>query len=114
MWRYLISLSVVTVVFTALVFVSWTPTAKAGMMTSSCTEFCEDAFICACALKLGGNLRETRCEFNTVPDDCEWGGDYGWGGYYCDCDPDPKCFSWKENDRVWLSFPQPPYNPCDS
>ncbi|HEX9665109.1 MAG TPA: hypothetical protein VGA95_00950 [Thermodesulfobacteriota bacterium] len=112
MWRYLTSLLVVTVVFAGLVFVSWTPTAKAGgTMTSSCTDFCEEAFICACALKLGGNLRETRCQFNTEPT-CQLGFDYGYEGTYCNCDPDPKCFSWKENDRVWLSFPQP-YNFCD-
>jgi hypothetical protein len=108
MVRYFVSL-MITVLMVTIVLISWTPTAKAQ---DGCSSYCESAFICACAAKFGGNLRETRCEFNAEPT-CEWGVAYGYEGYYCNCDPDPRCFNWKEHDRVWLAFPQP-YSPCDA
>ena len=108
MFRYFVYL-MVTVVMATMVLIAWTPTAKS--QPDGCSSYCEAAFICACAAKLGGNLRETRCEFRGSQTCDAWGIDMN--GYdYCNCDPDPRCFSYKEKDEVWLRFPDFMYNPC--
>jgi hypothetical protein len=100
MKRYLTSLLVVTVVFGALVFVTSVPFSKAGT-NPTCLEFCEEAILCACAGKVIGNLRETKCQFQ------------GCVASTCNCEPDPKCFDKKERDESWLKFPQPVSTPLD-
>lgn len=107
MFRYFVSL-MVTVVIVTMVLIAWTPTAKSQL--DGCSSYCEAAFICACAAKLGGNLRETRCEFEGNQLCMSQGDSYGYE--YCDCQPDPRCFNYKEKDEVWLRFPDFMYNPC--
>jgi hypothetical protein len=108
MFRYIVTLFA-SVVFVATAFFAWTPTAKSQAI--DCSSYCESAFICACAFKLGGNLRETKCEFEGTQT-CAAQGEYGYGFQYCDCQPDPKCFDKKEKDEIWLRFPEAYTNPC--
>ena len=108
MFRYFVSL-MITVLVGTMVLIAWTPTAKSQ---DGCSSYCESAFICGCAAKLGGNLRETKCEFRGTVE-CLGGGPIDEPGYeYCDCQPDPKCSHKYEKDEVWLRFPDAYTNPC--
>ena len=110
MFRNFLSLTI-TVLVGTMVLIAWTPTAKSGIpLPPDCASYCESAFICACASKFGGNLRETKCEFRGAQSCMAIGEEYGYD--YCNCDPDPKCFSWKEKDEVWLRYPDFLENPC--
>jgi hypothetical protein len=116
MSRYLVSL-IVSVVFMALVFVAWTPAAKAGNDTSQCEEYCKSVTLCACVGKLTGNVRLTKCEFpNDICVCPSAGGNECYVPGICDCGtPNVKgCLRLKENEVAWDSviLPQPLENTC--
>ena len=107
MFRNFLSLTI-TVLVGTMVLIAWTPTAKSQ---DGCSSYCESAFICGCASKFGGNLRETKCEFKGTQT-CEDFGSDEYGYDYCDCQPDPKCSHKYEKDEVWLRYPDFLENPC--
>jgi hypothetical protein len=114
MKSYLISLLVITAVFTGVVFVTSAPFSKAGVPTNeACQAFCDQNVVCACAGKVIGNLRETSCK-QGCPDpsvtSCET---------LCTCES--KCLPPTKKGKVleepvqWLKFPPPVSTPfCDT
>jgi hypothetical protein len=107
--RYIASLAV-AVVFMALVFVAWTPVAKATQPI--CEEYCQSLYVCGCVGKLTGNVRRTKCEFSGDLNSCGYSVHYA----ICDCGDVTGvkgCLRLKENPVAWDSVVFPVVcDPC--
>jgi hypothetical protein len=114
MKRYLTSLLVITVVFTALVFVTWVPFSKAGIGNlETCQFYCDEVVVCACSGNITGNLRETSCRADCPPPE-----EIGCNQVDCKCAsrclPPTKKGKVIEEGVQWLRYPlvAVPLPPC--